>query len=126
VTVEARMLWGLAAFFLVIGLVYGATSHEAAGTVLLLLCSAASVVAVLPLYRRRRAGRALPTHSPETGASLWPFLIGAGVVLAVDGLVLGPWLFVPGAALIVRGLVGILARLSPAPTSQSEERPPPV
>jgi hypothetical protein len=122
------MLWGLAAFFLVIGLVYGATSQEAAGTILLLLCSAASVVAVLPLYRQRRAGGPLPAHSPEPGASLWPFVIGAGAVLAVDGLVLGPWLFVPGAALIVRGLVGILGRLSPSPTGtdQPEEGPPTV
>jgi hypothetical protein len=107
--VERRMLWTIAVFFLVIGTVYWFTSYEPAGTVLLLLCSAAALVSLIPLRRRRRV-EAGGEHGAEAAASLWPFIIGAGAVLMVDGLVLGPWLFVPGAALVVRGLVAVFGR----------------
>jgi hypothetical protein len=104
------MLWALAAFFLVLALIYGAATYEPAGAIMLLLCSAAALVAVIPLHRRQRRGAAGPPAHAQAAVSLWPFVIGAGAVLMVDGLVLGLWLLVPGAALVVRGLIGVLGR----------------
>ena len=110
-TVEARMLWTLSLFFFLIGALYWATAHEAAGVTLLMLCSGAAILAVLPYHirRRRERGEHVEHHLPPT-SSLWPFIIGAGAVLVVDGFILGPWLLVPGAALVLRGLVGIFGR----------------
>jgi xanthine/uracil permease len=118
VNVERRMLWTMAVFFSGIGTIYWFTSYEPAGTVLLFLCSGAALLSLLPLRRRT-----LPTtaeHGAEPAASLWPFIIGAGAVLMVDGLVLGPWLFVPGAALAGRGLVAVFGRAA----SSAEDRGP--
>jgi hypothetical protein len=114
------MLWALVAFFLLLAIVYGAATYEPAGAIMLLLCAAAAFVAVIPLHgRRRRRGAAEPTAHAPAAVSLWPFIIGAGAVLMVDGLVLGLWLLVPGAALVVRGLVGVLGR-----TGTPAEPPP--
>src|SRR5262245_56832265 len=107
---EARMLWALAGFFLLLAIVYGAATYEPAGAIMPLLCAAAALVAVIPLHRRRHRGAAGATAHAPAAVSLWPFIIGAGAVLMVDGLVLGLWLLVPGAALVVRGLVGVLGR----------------
>jgi hypothetical protein len=87
-----------------------------------MLCSGAAIVAVLPYHLRRRPGDDEEQHELESSASLWPFVIGAGCVLAVNGLVLGPWLFVPGVALVVRGLVAILGR-GTSPTEEASVKP---
>jgi CDP-diglyceride synthetase len=121
-SVMARTLWSLSLFFFLIGLLYWITAREPAGVTLLMLCSGASIVAVLPYHLRRRPGEHLPEHELEPSASLWPFIIGAGCVLAVNGLVLGPWLFVPGVALVVRGLVAILGR-GTSPTEEASVKP---
>ena len=125
-TVEARTLWTLSLFFFVIGVVYWATAHEAAGVTLLMLCSGAAIVAVLPYHRRRGHGdgdgHEAVEHEVLPSASLWPFVIGTGAVLAVNGLILGPWLFVPGVALVVRGLIAVLGR--PAPIDEPRDPAP--
>jgi hypothetical protein len=108
VTVEARMLWTLSLFFFLIGVLYWATAHEPTGVTLLMLCSGAAIVAVLPYHvRRRHGGDGAAEHHLPPSSSLWPFLIGAGAVL-------GPWLLVPGAALVLRGLVGVFSRVAPS------------
>ncbi len=106
------MLWWLSLFFFLIGLLYWVTAHEPVGVTLLMLCSGAAIVALLPyrFRRRRHEGEAGTVHHLPT-ASLWPFIIGAGAVLVVNGFILGPWLLVPGAALVLRGLVGIFSRV---------------
>jgi Cytochrome c oxidase subunit IV len=121
VTVEERMLWWLSLFFFLIGLLYWVTAHEPVGVTLLMLCSGAAIVALLPyrFRRRRHEGEAAAIHHLP-GSSLWPFIIGAGAVLVVNGFILGPWLLVPGAALVLRGLVGIFSRVpdgEPEPTT---------
>jgi hypothetical protein len=113
------MLWALAGFFLLLAIVYGTATYEPAGAIMLLLCAAAAFVAVIPLHRRQRRRAAEPTAHAAATVSLWPFIIGAGAVLMVDGLVLGLWLLVPGAALVVRGLVGVLGR------AETPAEPPP-
>jgi Cytochrome c oxidase subunit IV len=41
-------------------------------------------------------------------ASLWPFAIGLGAATLANGLVLGLWVIVPGAALMALGLGGFV------------------
>jgi hypothetical protein len=115
-TVEERMLWWLSLFFFLIGLLYWVTAQEPVGVTLLMLCSGAAIVALLPYRVRRRhdEGDGTAEHHLPPNSSLWPFLIGAGAVLVVDGFVLGPWLLVPGAALVLRGLVGVFSRVAPS------------
>ena len=55
-TVMARTLWSLSLFFFLIGLLYWITAQEPAGVTLLMLCSGAAIVAVLPYHLRRRPG----------------------------------------------------------------------
>ena len=121
-SVEARTLWTLSLFFFVIGVVYWVTAQEPAGVTLLMLCSGATIVAVLPYHRRRGRGDEAVEHEILPTTSLWPFVIGTGAVLVVNGLILGPWLFVPGVALVVRGLVAVLGR--PAPVEESGDPGP--
>jgi CDP-diglyceride synthetase len=122
-TVEARTLWTLSLFFFVIGAIYWITAREPAGVTLLMLCSGAAIVAVLPYHRRRRHGEDAVAHDIAPSTSLWPFVMGAGAVLAVNGLVLGPWLLVPGVALVVRGLIAVLGRAEAESAASSSTEP---
>lgn len=54
-----------------------------------------------------------PSHAVES--SLWPLTLGLGLLLVANGFVLGLWLLVPGAALVLRGLVGVFTE-RPSPT----------
>src|SRR5690606_41683332 len=70
-------------------------------------------------------GRAEPgTGEAEDGhylphASVWPFAIGVGAATLANGLVLGLWVIVPGAVLLVVGIAGFVRqtrhRDGPAP-----------
>jgi Cytochrome c oxidase subunit IV len=131
VTVEERMLWWLSLFFFLIGLLYWLTAYEPVGVTLLMLCSGAAIVALLPyrVRRRRHDGDVGTVHHLPPSSSLWPFLLGAGAVLVVNGFILGPWLLVPGAALVLRGLVGVFSRVpasAPEPTVEPAAGPPPA
>src|SRR5690606_40724296 len=59
-------------------------------------------------------GRAEPgTGEAEDGhylphASVWPFAIGVGAATLANGLVLGLWVIVPGAVLLVVGIAGFV------------------
>jgi Cytochrome c oxidase subunit IV len=39
---------------------------------------------------------------------VWPFTIGLGAATVANGLVLGVWLIVPGAALMILGIAGFV------------------
>jgi hypothetical protein len=54
-----------------------------------------------------------PSHAVDS--SLWPLTLGLGLMLVANGFVLGLWLLVPGAALVLRGLVGMVTE-RPSPT----------
>ena len=41
-------------------------------------------------------------------ASVWPFWIGLATFFVTNGLVLGTWFLVPGAVLLVAGIVGFI------------------
>jgi hypothetical protein len=43
------------------------------------------------------------------GSSVWPFVLGGGAMLLVNGLVFGWWIAIPGIMLILIALVGVTA-----------------
>lgn len=51
-------------------------------------------------------------HGPQylPHASIWPFWIGVAAFLLTNGLILGTWFLVPGAVLMVIGLVGFIGQ----------------
>ena len=129
-----RVFLGIGLFVLVIGAIYWATAYEESGTVMLLLAGALSLWIGAYLWLRTRAepgpeaaaaesaaeraaeaGEALPGHGvAEEGehylphASAWPFAIGLGAATLANGLVLGLWVIVPGAALMALGIGGFV------------------
>ena len=124
---EVAIYTALAAFLIGGGVIYGVWSREEAGTALLVLTGvfAGIVAGYLGLQDRleRRTARAGTTESGPVEqeqflphASVWPFEMGAGMALALSGVVLGWAVFVPGVILVVHALVGW--------TIQSRQRSP--
>jgi cytochrome c oxidase subunit IV len=114
---EVLIYTPLAVFLVSGGVIYGVWSGEQAGTALLILTGvfAGIVAGYLALQDRleRRTARAPATESGPVEedqflphASLWPFEMGAGMALALSGVVLGWAIFVPGVILVVHALVG--------------------
>jgi purine-cytosine permease-like protein len=114
--VPGRVFLAVGALVTVIAVVYGLTSDEEAGNVLLALSavlalwSAAYLWLQLRRQRRMADGEQLEPEAPEylPHASVWPFAIGLGATTAVNGLVLGTWVLVPGLALTVLGIGGFI------------------
>ena len=126
------MFLGIGVFVLVIGVIYWATAYEESGTVMLLLAAGLSLWIGAYLWLRTRTetgpeagaphgdradGRAA-RHRQATArhegehylphASAWPFAIGLGAATLANGLVLGLWVIVPGAALMALGIGGFV------------------
>lgn len=102
-----------------LAVLYWFTAYEDAGTVMLALAAVlASWYGVFLWLRLRRTGTDVEAGSavsaaPATTAylphaSVWPFAMGLGVTLLLDGVVLGIWVMVPGAGLLVLGIAGFL------------------
>ncbi|HEY5887219.1 MAG TPA: cytochrome c oxidase subunit 4 [Acidimicrobiales bacterium] len=117
--VGLRIFLALAVFFLLLAIVYFATSDgEWAGAVLLALSAGLSVVTGGFLFLVDRRGGLREELDPADyedrdvlflpHASLRPFWLGAGIVLMAAGLPLGAWLFLPGLVLLGVGLVGLV------------------
>lgn len=123
---EVRFLGRLAAYGLLIGVVYWFVSYEVAGTVLLLAFGVATGFATIALgldARRTGRGRGLrrsavdwfaltntgddpPFGDEPTGVpagSFAPLEIGLGIAVAGLGLVFGPWLVALGFVPVVIG-----------------------
>lgn len=102
-------------------ILYGATSKEDAGTAMLVTASILALFCGTFLWRnasRYERGNAergdgdgavaasheevlyLPTASP------WPIGIGAGLALALNGLLIGTWFLVPGVMVLAISLAG--------------------
>ena len=125
-TVPWRVFLGVGAFVLVMGAIYWATAYEESGIVLLIVAAVLSLWIAAYLWLRTRSPSAEPLDAaasrseataalqPEEAthylphASVWPFAIGLGAATVANGLVLGVWLIVPGAALMVLGIVGFV------------------
>ena len=124
---EVLIYAALGLFLVSGGVIYGVWSGEEAGTVLLVLTGvfAGIVAGYLGLQDRleRRTARAGAVESAPVEeeqflphASIWPFEMGAGMAMALSGVVLGWAIFVPGVILVVHALIGWMA--------QSRERRP--
>jgi hypothetical protein len=103
--IEARAFLAIGGFLVVLFLVYLLASYESAGTVLLLVGAAAGIL--LGLYFERQARLRTDPADEAAGAqeaylphaSIWPFGLGVGALLMANGLALGLWAVLPGAAL---------------------------
>lgn len=106
------MFVAIAAFVIAAAVVYGVASGEYAGTTLLLLAGVAALVmggylaweARQPRPATDEARRGEGQYLPE--ASIWPFGMGMGFVLMVNGVALGAWAVLPGAAVAALSTVG--------------------
>jgi hypothetical protein len=110
--VEARMYLVIAGFLAVAFLVYLLASYEWAGTVLLLVGAVMGVFmgGYLEHQARLRTDPAEIEHAAAGDylphASIWPFGLGVGALLMANGLALGLWAVLPGAALMAGSLWG--------------------
>jgi hypothetical protein len=116
--VPALLLAFVAAFMLVITVVYAVFADERAGTVMLLLSGGlAGLSASYLWWQDRRAGpadsavdvtgrgdAAAEHYLPHT--SVWPLGIGVAAFLMANGLILGVLFLVPGAVLLVLSIAG--------------------
>jgi hypothetical protein len=120
-----RVFLSVGAFVLVLGAIYWGTAYEESGTVMLIMAAVLSLWIGAYLWLRTRGPSAEPVEAPSGGeatavrqpdeaahylphASVWPFTIGLGAATVANGLVLGVWLIVPGAALMILGIAGFV------------------
>ena len=108
-----KMFGGISVFMAVIGIVYWFASYEPAGTIMLAL--AAALAGLCGVYLRVELGRAgTPGHHDEEqylpDASLWPFGIGVGALLAVNGAIVGFAFAIPGVVLLLFAVVGFIGQ----------------
>jgi hypothetical protein len=111
------------AFVLLLGAIYWGTAYEESGTVMLIVAGLLSLWIGAYLWLRARtpgpaevaeAAEAAAAPGPEEvapylpHASVWPFTIGLGAATIANGLVLGTWLIVPGALVMVLGIAGFV------------------
>ena len=110
--VEARMYLVIAAFLVVVFLIYLLASYEWAGTVLLLVGAVMGVFMGGYLERQARLRTDVAAIEQAEGgeylphASIWPFGLGLGALLMANGLALGLWAVLPGAALMAGSVWG--------------------
>jgi Cytochrome c oxidase subunit IV len=105
VSLYARLALGLAAFLLVVGIVYGITGHEYTGMLLLLVTSACfAFIGVFVRRTVRDAARAaaaggaeVEVEEPHVGPTIWPFVLPLGALFLVLGAIVTPWLLILGA-----------------------------
>jgi hypothetical protein len=112
--VAMRMAFGFAAFLLVAGVVYYASSQEWRGSVMLIVL-AISFLYVALVFRgalRRASAAATPQAMAEeeleavVGPTIWPFVISVAAILVVVGAVVVRWVLIPGAILLIGSAAG--------------------
>jgi hypothetical protein len=117
----------LAAFFLVVGVVYWFLAYEIAGTVMFGLWCLTLLFAALfleaeakqqvppgddpDLRPEERAGEPIGVFARASG---WPVVLAAGLTVGLAGLVYGAWLFIPGAVVTIAALLGLLRETAAA------------
>lgn len=116
-SVYARLSLRLALFLVVVGIVYGVTSHEFVGTPLLLIAAGGSAfVGWFIRSALRDADADSPvgedaeqgTAEPHVGPTIWPLVFSLSAVGFVLGAVVSTWLLLLGAVLFVAASVGWL------------------
>ncbi len=110
-SIISRIFLSLAGFLAIAGAIYGITSHEAAGTTLLLV--AAATFCFVGLVARRVGGR---PSGPEAGEeaeihvapTIWPLGFAVAAVIIALGLVVSAWLLIVGAIAFALSAAGWL------------------
>lgn len=107
----SRISLSLAGFLAIAGVVYGLTSHEAAGTTLLL--AAAATFCFVGLVARRVGGRPSGTEAGEeteiyVAPTIWPFGFAVAAVIIALGLIVSSWLLIVGAIAFALSAAGWL------------------
>jgi hypothetical protein len=111
---QARVFLGIAVFMAVIGAVYWFASYEPAGTTMLALSSA--LAGLCGVYLQIQSEHEDPDNTgvaPEhelLHSSVWPFAIGVGALLAVNGLIVGVGYAIPGLVVLAIAVVGLISQ----------------
>ncbi|MEV0182232.1 cytochrome c oxidase subunit 4 [Streptomyces sp. NPDC050625] len=119
--VEALLFGGVALFFAGVAALYGAWSHESAGTAALIVAGGmAAVIAFFCAVQYLRKGRRPQDRTDAEVAdgagpleffpaeSVWPLVTAFGFALAATGVVFGLWLFLIGFVVLARGVLGMV------------------
>ncbi len=102
----SRVCMGLAVFLLVAGAVYGVTSHEPAGTTLLLVASATFwFLAFVTRHVAKQEAEQTSQDEVEVevhiGPTIWPFGFAIAAFVVALGLIVSSWILIPGAVFVV-------------------------
>jgi hypothetical protein len=109
-----RVFGFVGGFIGVITAIYWFTSYEEAGSAMLAVAAVLGLWISTYLWRNLRrfeagghgepSGEDATMYLPE--ASPWPFGIGLGVALVLNGLLIGSWFLVPGVMVLAVSLAG--------------------
>lgn len=95
----------------VISVIYGLTASEESGKIMLTVAAVLGLWCATFFWRNLRRSEASGVGSghqamylPE--ASPWPFGIGLGVTLVLNGLLIGSWFLVPGVMVLAVSIAG--------------------
>jgi hypothetical protein len=104
----SRICLSLAGFLAIAGSVYGLTSHERAGTTLLLAAAATFCFLglVSRMVARDEAGSETEEMEVHVAPTIWPFGFAVAAVIIAFGLVITPWILIVGAIAFVLSAVG--------------------
>jgi len=114
-----RIFAGIGVFIAVLAVVYWLVSYEDAGTTMLVLASCLALFCGGWFYLQDRKrpvapveesvhGDAARPYLPDT--SVWPFAVGIGAALTLNGLIIGWPYAVPGAALLALAVTGFVGQ----------------
>ena len=111
----SRICFSLAVFLGVAGIVYGFTSHELAGTTLLLVATTTFcfLAVVSRAVARREMGPEPEDLEIHVAPTIWPFGFAIAAVIIALGLIVSQWFLIAGAiafALSAAGWVRDVAR----------------
>lgn len=117
--IASRLFIGAGVFFFVLFLIYWFMSYEPAGSTLLVVGAPACLLVGLYLHRLAGRGGSRPEDrdgSPKEALhevvsvpapSLWPLGVAFGSGTFAAGLVLGFWLALPGAILLLISIIAL-------------------
>jgi hypothetical protein len=111
-----QLFIGVAAFIALITIVYWFVSYEDAGTTMLALSAGLALLFGGWLFLQDRKAAHQPAAGEEArdaylpDSSMWPFIVGLGAALALNGFILGWAYAVPGTAVLAIGMLGFIAQ----------------